>query len=159
MRLAVVGTLAGKEVRRLAGNRGALAVTALLVASALGLALADRGPALAGGGELRVCWVDYWGDGPWVGHLRANVPPGPPGRARRRGSPARRAGAGGRAGVAAGRGPGQVRGDGAHPVRPVLRLRLPPAGGDVRGTGARRPPGPTVDAGDAARRARGQGPR
>jgi ABC-2 type transporter len=76
MRWPVVRTLVHKEARRLAGNRGALVLAALLVASAGLLTAFERGGLVTPGATrpLGRFWVDYWRPGPWVEHLRANIP-------------------------------------------------------------------------------------
>jgi len=75
MRWCIIRTLASKEVLRLLANRGALILGALLIVFALLLAVFDRdgGPAIPLGG-LQQCYIDYWQDGPWIEHLRKNVP-------------------------------------------------------------------------------------
>lgn len=76
MRWPIIRTLVHKEARRLAANRGALVLVALLVVAALLLSAFDRGgvPSLGGPSAVRRFWVDYWLDGAWVQHLRQNMP-------------------------------------------------------------------------------------
>src|SRR5262245_14834605 len=78
MHWPIVRTLVGKEALRLAANRGALVLAALLVAAAGLLAAFDRGgvDARVAPPPLESFWVDYWQPGPWVEHLRAHLPDG-----------------------------------------------------------------------------------
>jgi hypothetical protein len=76
MRWHVLRTLLHKEALRHLANRGGLALVVLLVVAALLLSVFG-GPGGAAGGlapGVRACFVDYWEEGPLVGHLRANVP-------------------------------------------------------------------------------------
>jgi hypothetical protein len=73
MRWRILVTLVHKEALRHVANRGGLALAALLVLASVVLALQSKGPVLAGGVEC--CFIDYWHDGPWIEHLRRNVPP------------------------------------------------------------------------------------
>src|SRR5438094_2718669 len=75
MHWPIIRALLGKELLRLAGNRGALAVVGLLLTCGLLLAVLDPASPTGGGGRLHVFWVDSWQDGPWVEHLRASVAP------------------------------------------------------------------------------------
>jgi hypothetical protein len=75
MRWHVLRTLLHKEALRHLANRGGLALVLLLVAAALFLASVGGGPVRALLPGVRLCYVDYWEDGPLVGHLRENVPP------------------------------------------------------------------------------------
>jgi hypothetical protein len=76
MHWPIIRTLLAKEVRRLAANRGALALAGLLVATALALSLFGAGgPDFGGLTGPRTFWIDYWQDSPWVEHLRATIPP------------------------------------------------------------------------------------
>jgi hypothetical protein len=76
MHWPIIHTLIGKELLRLAGNRGALAVAGLLLTCGLLLAVLDpANPTGGAGGRLQTFWVDSWQDSPWVEYLRANVPP------------------------------------------------------------------------------------
>jgi hypothetical protein len=68
VRWPIVRTLLAKEVARLAGHRGALALIGLLAAAALLLRA-------AGPPAVDTCWIDYWEDGPWIRGLRASLPP------------------------------------------------------------------------------------
>ncbi len=75
MRWHVLRTLLHKEALRHLANRGGLALVLLLVVAALLLsAFGGAGPAARLLPGVRLCYVDYWEDGPLVGHLRANVP-------------------------------------------------------------------------------------
>jgi hypothetical protein len=77
MRWHIIRTLFVKEVHRQLANRGSLALAALLVVASLLMTLFNRGGghhgALAGGAEC--CFLDYWREDDWVGHLRRSVPP------------------------------------------------------------------------------------
>lgn len=77
MNLRRIQTLAGKELHRLALNRGAILMAFLLLAAALLVSAVNRaGPVAIGATRVSIFWVDYWEDGPWVQHLRDRVPPG-----------------------------------------------------------------------------------
>jgi hypothetical protein len=70
-----IRTLAGKELHRLALNRGAIVMAFFLLASALLVSAANRSsPVALGPSTIQTFWVDYWEDGPWVRHLREHVP-------------------------------------------------------------------------------------
>jgi hypothetical protein len=76
MRWHVLRTLLHKEALRHLANRGGLALVLLPVGAALLLVLfGGAGPAAGLLPGVRLCYVDYWQDGPLVEHLRANVPP------------------------------------------------------------------------------------
>jgi hypothetical protein len=76
VRWPIIRTLVVKEALRLAANRGALVLAALLVAAAGLLAAFDpAGERLANRPRrLDRFWVDYWNDGPWVDYLKAHLP-------------------------------------------------------------------------------------
>src|SRR5262249_26582487 len=76
LRPTIVRPLVVKEAVRLAANRGALALAALLVAAAGLVAVFDRGGEQFANNPrpLTHFWVDYWRDGPWVEHLKSHVP-------------------------------------------------------------------------------------
>jgi hypothetical protein len=76
LRWPIVRTLVVKEALRLAANRGALVLAALLVAAAGLVAVFDRGGEQFANNPrpLTHFWVDYWRDGPWVEHLKSHVP-------------------------------------------------------------------------------------
>src|SRR5262245_36466237 len=83
MRWPILRTLIVKELLRLAAHRGALVLAGLLLTCGLLLAVVEpASPAAAGSVGLSVFWVDHWEDGPWVEHLRGNVPPELRGRVR-----------------------------------------------------------------------------
>src|SRR5205823_1582487 len=65
-----------KEALRHLANRGGLALVVLLVVAALLLSFFGGRDGTPGGlaPGVRLCYVDYWEEGPLVGHLRANVP-------------------------------------------------------------------------------------
>jgi hypothetical protein len=73
-RWPVVRALLHKEALRHLANRGGLALVLLLVGAALLLSLFRPGAAAGGLGGPRLCYVDYWEDGPFVEHLRNNIP-------------------------------------------------------------------------------------
>jgi hypothetical protein len=75
MRWHVLRTLLLKEALRHLANRGGLALLLLLVAAGPLLSSFGGGPLQALLPGVRLCYVDYWEDGPLVGHLRDNVPP------------------------------------------------------------------------------------
>ncbi len=76
MRWYIIRILLHKECLRHLADRGSLGLALLLVVAALLLSLfGKRGgepTALVSG--VQYCFVDYWGNDPWVEHLRANVP-------------------------------------------------------------------------------------
>ena len=76
LRRPIVRTLVVKEALRLAANRGALVLAALLVAAAGLLAAFDPGGdrLVSDTRRLQRFWVDYWHDGRWVEYLKAHVP-------------------------------------------------------------------------------------
>jgi hypothetical protein len=77
MRWHIVRTLLHKEASRQLANRGGMALVLLLVVATLLLSFAgdhsESVDVLHGG--VANCFVDYWQEGPWVEHLKANVPP------------------------------------------------------------------------------------
>ncbi len=75
MRWHIIRVLLHKEALRNLANRGGIALALLLVVAALLLSVFGGG-AESGGfvRGVRHCVVDYWEDGPWVEHLRRNVP-------------------------------------------------------------------------------------
>jgi hypothetical protein len=75
MRWRVLRTLLHKEALRHLANRGGLALVLLVVVAALLLSSFGGGPAQVLLPGVRLCYVDYWEDGPLVEHLRDNVPP------------------------------------------------------------------------------------
>src|SRR5438128_11738012 len=78
MRWYILRTLLHKELWRHLANRGGIALVVLLVAAALLLSFfgkSEGSPASTLVGGVRSCYVDYWEDGPWIEHLRNNVPP------------------------------------------------------------------------------------
>lgn len=76
MRWHILRTLIHKEMLRLAADRGIILLGIVLVCMALLLSLFGKsGPeGLGFGPGYGKCYVDYWEDGPWVEHLRHNVP-------------------------------------------------------------------------------------
>jgi hypothetical protein len=80
MRWYILRTLVQKEAHRHLAHRGGLALAAGLVLAPLLLAPVVSPGASAGGAEC--CFIDYWQDGPWIAHLRRNVPPELEGRVR-----------------------------------------------------------------------------
>jgi hypothetical protein len=77
LRWHILRTLLHKEVLRHLANRGGLVLVLLLIVAAMLLSFfgGDGGP--VGGGlspGVQRCYVDYWQDGPFVAHLRRNVP-------------------------------------------------------------------------------------
>jgi hypothetical protein len=76
VRWPIVRTLVVKEALRLATNRGAIVLAALLVAAAGLLAAFDPGGErlVSSPRPVEQFWVDYWRDGPWVKYLKAHVP-------------------------------------------------------------------------------------
>jgi hypothetical protein len=75
MRWHILRTLLHKEALRHLANRGGLALVLLLVVASLLLSLFggdQQAPGFAPG--VRLCYVDYWQDGPLIDHLRENVP-------------------------------------------------------------------------------------
>lgn len=77
MKLLRIQTLARKELHRLALNRGAIVMAFLLLAAALLVSAANRSrPIPLGPPQVQTFWVDYWEDGPWVGHLQERIPAG-----------------------------------------------------------------------------------
>jgi hypothetical protein len=76
MNFGRIRTLAGKELHRLALNRGAIVMAFLLAAAAL--LVSTIGSARShplGSSAVQTCWIDYWEDGPWLDYLRRHVPP------------------------------------------------------------------------------------
>jgi hypothetical protein len=75
-RWAILRTLIHKEALRHLANRGGIALALLLVVAALLLSLFRKNDAgteaLAGG--VQHCFIDYWEEGPWLEHLKRNVP-------------------------------------------------------------------------------------
>src|ERR1043166_7654309 len=76
MRWYIIRTLLHKEALRHLANRGGIALALLLVVAALLLSVFGKGEAQAGSflGGVQHCFVDYWQAGPWIDHLRDNVP-------------------------------------------------------------------------------------
>jgi hypothetical protein len=76
MRWHILRVLLHKEALRHLANRGGLVLLLLLVAAALLLSFGGHGAGPAAGltPGVRRCYVDYWQDGPFIDHLRANVP-------------------------------------------------------------------------------------
>jgi hypothetical protein len=76
MRWRILRVLLKKELLRHAANRGAIGLVVLLVAAAFLLSLFGRknspGSTILGGDAH--CYVDYWQNGPWIEHLRQNIP-------------------------------------------------------------------------------------
>lgn len=68
----IVRTLFRKEVSRLASQRSAMVLAALLIASAV--LLRTFGQEQFEPQRIHTCWIDYWTDGPWIEHLRSHVP-------------------------------------------------------------------------------------
>ncbi|MFO0566772.1 MAG: ABC transporter permease [Polyangiaceae bacterium] len=66
-----------KEARRVAAQRGAVALLLLLVVSAvLASVLGVRGlGGVMGARDASLCVVDHWEEGPWLLHLKSHVPP------------------------------------------------------------------------------------
>jgi hypothetical protein len=76
MRWHVLRALLLKEALRHLANRGGLALVLLLVVAALLLlSFGGAGPLAGLLPGMRLCYVDYWQDGPLVEHLRDHVPP------------------------------------------------------------------------------------
>jgi hypothetical protein len=77
MRWYIIRTLLWKEILRNLANRGGIALALLLVVAALLLSVFGRDQTAGGGliGGVQRCYIDYVEDGPWVQHLRKNVPP------------------------------------------------------------------------------------
>jgi len=76
MNLRRIRALAGKELHRLALNRGAIVMAFLLAAAALLVSsIGSLRPAVLASGDMRIYSVDYWADAPWVAYLREHVPP------------------------------------------------------------------------------------
>jgi len=76
MNLRRIRALVGKEFHRLARNRGVIVMAFLLAAVALLTStVGSAQPRMLGAAQIDTCWVDYWDDGPWLEHLRRNVPP------------------------------------------------------------------------------------
>src|SRR5262245_58633643 len=76
MNLRRIRTLAGKELHRLALNRGAIVMSILLAAAALLVSsVGSARTAALGQFDLQTCWVDYWAKGPAIEHLQTHVPP------------------------------------------------------------------------------------
>jgi hypothetical protein len=76
MRWHILRTLIGKEILRLAADRGIILLGIVLVCMALLLSIfGKRGPDGLGLplGEGK-CIVDYWEESPWIEHLRRKVP-------------------------------------------------------------------------------------
>lgn len=73
MRRRIVQTLLVKELRRLAANRGALVLLALLGAVAGLSRFLDAAPPILVS-SAQGCFVDYWHEDAWVRHLKAHVP-------------------------------------------------------------------------------------
>jgi succinate dehydrogenase hydrophobic anchor subunit len=70
-----IRALAGKELHRLALNRGAIVMAFLLAAAALLVSsVGSLRPTMLAAAEIRTCWVDYWETGPWVAYLHDHVP-------------------------------------------------------------------------------------
>lgn len=78
MRAYVVRSLFLKEVRRVAAHRGTVGMLLLfLVAAVLFSVLGPRAfDGALGSAGAPTCVIDTWNEGPWVSHLRRNVPPG-----------------------------------------------------------------------------------
>ncbi len=78
MRWYVLRTLLKKEVRRHLANKGGLVLIALLIVAGLLLSITGKGNALPGqtgfSPGVRAVYVDFAEDGPFVRHLRMNVP-------------------------------------------------------------------------------------
>jgi hypothetical protein len=76
MRWYIIRTLLHKEALRHLANRGGIALALLLVVAALLLSVFGKREAQAGSllGGIQHCFVDYWESGPWIDHLRGNVP-------------------------------------------------------------------------------------
>jgi hypothetical protein len=77
MRWYILRALIHKEALRHLANRGGLALVLLLLVAAMLLSFfGGRDGALGGGlsSGVRLCFVDYWEDGPLLRHLEANVP-------------------------------------------------------------------------------------
>jgi hypothetical protein len=76
MRWQILRTLLHKEVLRHLANRGGLVLVLLLVAASMLLSFFGGQETVAGGlaPGVRLCYVDYWQDGPFVEHLRRHVP-------------------------------------------------------------------------------------
>ncbi len=75
MRWHILRTLIYKEVLRLGADRGIFLLGIVLVCMALLLSLfGKRGTEGLGFGALGKCYIDYWEDGPWIDHLRRNIP-------------------------------------------------------------------------------------
>ncbi len=78
MRWHILRTLLHKEVLRHVANRGGLLLVLLLLVAAMLLSFFGESEASGGGGlgpGVRLCYVHYWEDGPFVEYLRQNVPP------------------------------------------------------------------------------------
>src|SRR5262249_25403298 len=77
MRWHILRTLIGKEVHRLAADRGIILLGIVLVCMALLLSIfgkrtTESGLAFAVGDTK--CYIDYWHDSPWIDHLRQRIP-------------------------------------------------------------------------------------
>jgi hypothetical protein len=74
MRCHVLITLLHQEARRRLINRGGLVFVLALVVLSAGMTFVSTGTGFALASQVKICFVDYWHDGPWVEHLRGNLP-------------------------------------------------------------------------------------
>jgi len=82
MNCRILMTLLHKEALRHLANRGGSVLIVLLAVASAALAFfgTGNGPIAALSGRAACCYIDYWHDGPWIDHLRRNVPPDLQGR-------------------------------------------------------------------------------
>ena len=73
MRWRILITLLHKEALRHLASRGAIVLVLLLIGASVTPALLASGLAFSLTGKVDRCFIDYWQDGPWLEHLRANV--------------------------------------------------------------------------------------
>jgi hypothetical protein len=76
MRWHIIRILWQKEALRHLAQPGGILLAVLLVAAAVLLSFFGRSEAQTGAlvGDVQHCFVDYYEDGPWIEHLKRNVP-------------------------------------------------------------------------------------
>ncbi len=76
MRWYILRTLLHKELLRHLANRGGITLALLLVVAAMLYSFFGKEDSPAGTlvGGVQHCYLDYWEDGPWIDHLRRNIP-------------------------------------------------------------------------------------
>jgi hypothetical protein len=77
MRWYILRTLLHKEMLRHLANRGGITLVVLLILASMLLSFFSTTQGVGGGGlapGVQRCYVDYWQDGPFIKHLRDNIP-------------------------------------------------------------------------------------